>query len=72
MAAAPAEIIPAIDIEKLTEGVPRGSWVALSPTGDRRIAHDESLDGVMSKSEAEGEPLPLIIRVPETATTLIL
>lgn len=44
MAAAPAsEIIPAIDIEKLTEGVPRGAWVALSPTGDRRIAYDESL-----------------------------
>ena len=24
-------VIPALDIQKLTEGVPRGQWVAISP-----------------------------------------
>ena len=68
-AAAP---IPAIDIEKLTEGVPRGSWVAISSAHDRRVAVGQSVDDVISKSEAAGENEPLVIRVPETAAALIL
>ena len=67
-----AAVIPAIDVEKLTVGVPRGAWVAISVVHDRRVAVGESVDDVISKSEAAGETEPLVVRVPETAAALIL
>lgn len=64
--------IPAIDIEKLTAGVPRGSWVAISSDDRQRLAVGQSVHDVISQSKAKGETEPLVIRVPDTAATLIL
>lgn len=64
--------VPAIDIDGLTAGVPRGSWVALSNEGTQRVAVGPSVEDVIRQSEAKGEPQPLVVRVPETADTLFL
>ena len=64
-------VIPALDIQKLTEGVPRGQWVAIASTRDHLVAHGDTLDDVLSKSEAKGETEPIVMKVPETATLIL-
>lgn len=59
--------IPALDIEKLTEGVPRGSWVAISAAHDRVVAYGPSVDEAVAEAASQGETAPLIVRVPESA-----
>ena len=66
------EPIPAIDIGKLTAGVPRGNWVAISADHERCVAHARDLDEVFEKAEAAGEKEPLVTRVPETDAMLIV
>ena len=64
--------IPAINIGELTKGVPRGAWVAISSDHEKRVAFGQTLDEVFRKSASQGEPDPLIVRVPETEAALIL
>ena len=64
--------VPALDIDGLTAGVPRGSWVALSNEGTQRLAVGPSVEDVIRQSEHQGESHPLVIRVPETACALLL
>ena len=64
-------VIPALDIQKLTEGVPRGQWVAIASTRDRVVARGDTMDEAISKSEAKGETEPLVMQVPETATLIL-
>ncbi len=64
-------VIPALDIQKLTEGVPRGQWVAIASTRDRMIAHGDTVGDVISESKAKGEGEPIVMRVPETATLIL-
>lgn len=75
MAETPSEqvvVVDAIDIQELTTGVRRGAWVAISSNHERRIAVGASVEEVIRKSEDEGEPEPLIVRVPEAEATLVL
>ena len=64
-------VIPALDIQKLTEGVSGGQWVAIASTRDRVVAHGDTMDEAISKSEAKGEAEPLVMQVPETATLIL-
>lgn len=64
-------VIPALDIEKLTEGVPRGSWVAISAAHDRVVAYGSTVDATVAGAASEGEMNPLIIRVPEKAMAFL-
>ena len=65
-------VIPALDIEKLTEGVPRGRSVAIASTHDRRVATGADVGEVIRNAKAEGEDEPLVIRVPESDAALVL
>ena len=65
-------VIPALDIQKLTEGVPRGQWVAIASTRDRRVATGANVGEVIRNAKAEGENEPLVIRVPESDVALVL
>ena len=67
-----ADVIPALDIEKLTEGVPRGQWVAIASTPDRRVATGANVEEVIRNARAQGTDEPLVIRVPESDAALIL
>ena len=69
---AASEAIPAIDIQALTADVPRGSWVAISSNYDRCVAFGKSVEDVIRKSAAKGEPEPLVVRVPEAEAALFL
>ena len=65
-------VIPALDIERLTEGVPRGRWVAIASTRDHRVATGADVDEAIRNAQAEGEDEPIVIRVPESDAALVL
>jgi hypothetical protein len=60
------------DVSKLLSGVPRGAWVALSKDEERFIAYAADVTEVVKKAKELGEPNPVVIRVPEDASTLLL
>ena len=66
------KVIPAVDIEKLTEGVPRGQWVAIASSRDRIVARGADVGEAIRNAKAEGEDEPLVIRVVESDTALVL
>lgn len=59
------------DISKLLENIPKGAWVALSNDQEAVLAYDAELNEVVKKAKAKGENNPVIVRVPEQASTLI-
>ena len=59
------------DLKRLLEGLPKGSWVALSSDEETVVAHDFELDKVLEKAEEKGEENPIILRVPEIESTLL-
>ena len=63
---------PAIDFGKLLEGIPLGAWVAISSDQKRVVAYGLRLDEAVEKAHAEGEPEPIMIRVPESHSALLL
>lgn len=65
-------VIPAIDIEKLMEGVPRGQWVAIASTRDRRVATGGDVGEAIRNAEAQGETEPIVFRVPASNAVLVL
>jgi folylpolyglutamate synthase/dihydropteroate synthase len=60
------------DISKLLANVPKGAWVALSSDEERVVAYASELAEVIKKAEESGESNPVVIRVPEDGSTLIL
>lgn len=64
--------LPALDLKHLLDGVPRGAWVAISMREDRVIAYGSDMRAVLEESRAKGEADPVITRVPESCSTLVL
>jgi uncharacterized protein DUF5678 len=64
--------MPALDLATMLKGIPRGAWVAISEAKDRVIAYGSDLRVVIEDAKRKGEADPLITRVPESASTLIL
>lgn len=60
------------DFTKLFEGVPLGSWVALSHDEERVVAYDVKLEEAIRKAKESGEPDPIVIRNPDNPTALAL
>jgi hypothetical protein len=64
---------PAVcDFVKLFEGIPEGAWVAISQTQDCVVAYAAELNDALSKAREQGEPNPIIIRVPQSSVALVL
>ena len=63
---------PAIDFVKLLEGIPPGAWVAISSDQARVVAYAPRLDEAIEKAREEGEPEPIMVRVPESQSALLL
>ena len=63
--------LPALDIEKLTEGVAPGAWVVIAATRDRRVAVGQSMVDAIAKARATGEPAPIVFRVSMRHATLV-
>jgi hypothetical protein len=60
------------DISKLLINVPKGAWVALSADEARVLAYAADLAEVVKKANELGESDPVIVRVPENASSLVL
>lgn len=65
-------MLVAKDISKLLSGVPRGAWVALSSDEERLIVYAADLAEVVKRAKELGEPDPVIIRVPENPSSLVV
>ena len=52
--------------------IPRGAWVAVSSDGERVIAYGAELRDVIDEARKKGEADPIIARVPETTSALLL
>lgn len=61
-----------IDYSALLKGLPAGAWVAISEEKNAVTAYGAELQAVIDKAHEQGEPDPLILRVPELAVTLFL
>ncbi len=60
------------DISKLLSGVPKGAWVALSDDEDRVVAYAADLAEVVKRANELGESDPLVVRVPENPSSLVV
>jgi hypothetical protein len=60
------------DLSKLLSGIPKGAWVALSGDEERVLAYASDLAEVVSKANELGESDPVIVRVPENPSSLVV
>jgi hypothetical protein len=64
--------LPAFDLARVLKGVPRGAWVAISEEKEEVISFGADMRTVLDEARRKGEKDPLMTRVPESNTTLIL
>lgn len=64
--------LPALDLARVLRGVPRGAWVAISEGTEEVIAYGADMRTVLEDARNKGEKDPIITRVPESNTALIL
>jgi hypothetical protein len=62
----------AIDFSKILKGVPRGAWVAISSDQERVITFGSDMQEVLEEAASVGENDPIVFRVPEAASALML
>ena len=55
------------DFAKLLEGIPAGAWVAISQKEARVLAYAAELKEAIRKAHEQGEPNPVVLRVPQLA-----
>jgi hypothetical protein len=61
-----------IDFTKLFSNIPRGAWVAVSPDHEHVLTFGSDMAKVIEQAKQQGEPLPIIVRVPESPSCLVL
>jgi len=64
--------LPALDLRELLKSVPRGAWVAISHDHEKLVAYGSDLRAVIDEAHSKGERDPIITRVPETTSALML
>jgi hypothetical protein len=62
----------AVDLTKLFKGVPAGAWVAISSGYDRVVAYAYDVQTALTEAKRLGEKEPVVMRVPEASTALVL
>lgn len=65
-------ILPALNLGVLLKNVPKGAWVAISRDRTKVVAWGADLQDVMTRAAIAGEQQPLVMKVPDTATALML
>ena len=60
------------DLSELLNDIPTGAWVAISERLHVVLAYGPDAQAVVAEANARGEEHPLIVRVPEQATTWFL
>jgi hypothetical protein len=64
--------VPALDFADLLKELPRGAWVAISRSQARVVAVGSDIRSVKQQAIDSGEREPVIMRVPESATAVML
>ena len=64
--------IQQVDLSELLKGIPNGAWVAISRTHDRVLTYGFDIKQVQADAIKGGETEPLLVRVPESASALML
>lgn len=59
-----------VDLFDLLEGIPAGAWVAISERQHSVLAYGVDAQTVLSEAQSKGEDQPLIVRVPEQASSM--
>lgn len=67
-----AAAAPPINFPRLLKDIPRGAWVAISADEKRVVAYGAEMRAVLEEAKAKGEKHPLITRVPETNSAVML
>ena len=62
----------ALNLAALLKDVPRGAWVAISEDRQSVVTYGPDMRDVLEKARQMGEPNAIIVRVPETAGSLLL
>lgn len=57
---------------KLLEGLPPGTWVAISEDQERVVGNGQTIDEALQQAKKNGEPKASIIGVPVDRSALIL
>jgi len=61
-----------INLEGLLKGIPSGAWVAISELQNKVLSYGADAQAVLTEAENKGEAHPLIVRVPDQASSLFL
>ena len=64
--------VAAIDFSELLKDIPRGAWVALASDKSHVVAYGSDMHKVLSDAHDAGEGDPILMRVPECASALVL
>ena len=59
------------DFGKLLEGIPPGAWVAISLDEERVLAYSAEMKEAIRKAQEQGEPNPIIVRVPQSPAAFV-
>jgi hypothetical protein len=62
----------ALNLSELLKGIPAGAWVAISERTNTVLAYAADVQTVVDLAHAQGEQNPLVVRVPDQASTLFL
>jgi hypothetical protein len=54
------------NLNEILQSIPAGEWVAISEPRHQAIAHGRDARSVLNEARGLGEPMPLMIRVPES------
>jgi hypothetical protein len=60
------------DLATLLEGIPAGTWVAISEKQHKVVAFGPDAQTVLRKAQEDGEALPLMVRVPEQNSAMFV
>ena len=64
--------LPAVELTGLLKGIPRGAWVAISSHHEKVVAFGSDMRAVLEEAKSKGERDPLMTRIPESATALMM
>ena len=64
--------MPALDLNELLKGIPRGAWVAISLRHEKVVAFGSELRAVLEEARQKGEDDPIVARAPESVSSTLL
>jgi hypothetical protein len=58
------------NLTDILKGIPAGAWVAISEGQHQALAYGADARSVLNEARGKGEPLPLMVRMPEQSSAM--